>query len=84
MFQHGVQGMSYPVAVVIMPEKEISEYDFFWIDSTSRQREPFQQRVQGMIYPVAVVFMPEKEISEYDFSIELILRSCYIIILCIT
>ena len=28
MFQHGVQGTSYLVAVVIMPEKEISEYDF--------------------------------------------------------
>ena len=28
MFQQGVQGTLYPVAVVFMPEKEIQEYDY--------------------------------------------------------
>ena len=38
MFQHGVQGTLYPVAVVIMPEKEISEYDYSdWFYQTSER-----------------------------------------------
>ena len=38
MFQHGVQGTLYPVAVVIIPEKEISEYDYSdWFYQTSER-----------------------------------------------
>ena len=38
MFQHGVQGRLYPVAVVIMPEKEISEYDYSdWFYQSSKR-----------------------------------------------
>ena len=41
MFQQRVQGMLYPVAVVFMPEKEISEYDFSdWFYQSSERTFP--------------------------------------------